>query len=440
MFTLYQQPAASVDFGWEIGGPLLLIVVLLAIGIPMWVSMGIGVIALLHFTEVLPLHLLGESLFDGMDAFALIAIPLFILTGDVLVRTGLSNKLLDIAEATAGSFRSGFGSSTVLGCGFFSCISGSDAAGCAALGRMTIDRLAEAGYPRAYAAALVASGSCTGILIPPSIAYIVIGLILGISASTLFVAAIIPGILVLLAIMTTNIVVNRIKGYEHSSRKFSVSNWARTVWSGRYALLVPIIILGGIYSGIFTPTEAAAVTVVTTITIGLVQGSLKFGDFPDMLVSSAKVNGVILPTVALSLPLAEALGALSVPQYFIEQVLSITDSYTLILLLIIGILIIAGCLMEAVPNIVLIAPVLLPLSQEIGMDEIHFCILMVTSLGIGFITPPIGLNLFVISGVTGESILHVASHVFPYVFAMLCVAILIAFVPELSLALLNRSP
>ena len=352
MFTLYQQPAASVDFGWEIGGPLLLIVVLLAIGIPMWVSMGIGVIALLHFTEVLPLHLLGESLFDGMDAFALIAIPLFILTGDVLVRTGLSNKLLDIAEATAGSFRSGFGSSTVLGCGFFSCISGSDAAGCAALGRMTIDRLTEAGYPRAYAAALVASGSCTGILIPPSIAYIVIGLILGISASTLFVAAIIPGVLVLLSIMTTNIVVNRIKGYEHSSRKFSASHWARTVWSGRYALLVPIIILGGIYSGIFTPTEAAAVTVVTTITIGLVQGSLKFGDFPDMLVSSAKVNGVILPTVALSLPLAEALGALSVPQYFIEQVLTITDSYTFILLLIIGILIIAGCLMEAVPNIV----------------------------------------------------------------------------------------
>ena len=438
MYNLYQQPAVAFEFGWDVGGPLLLIVALLIFGIPMWICMGIGVIAMLFFTEVLPLHLLGESLFEGMDAFALIAVPLFILTGDVLVRTGLSNKLLDIAEATAGGFRSGFGSSTVLGCGFFSCISGSDAAGCAALGRMTINRLTDAGYPRSYAAALVASGSCTGILIPPSIAYIVIGLILGISASTLFVAAVVPGVIILISIMVTNVVVNRIRGYENSARRFSFSNWITTVWDGRYALLVPFIILGGIYSGIFTPTEAAAVAVVLIITIGLVQGTLKLKDFPEMLVSSAKVNGVILPTVALSLPLAEALGALSVPQYFIEQVLSITENYHYILLLIIGILIIAGCVMEAVPNIVLIAPVLFPLSQQIGMDQVHFCILMVTSLGIGFITPPIGLNLFVISGVTGESILNVAKYVFPYVFAMLCVAILIAFVPQISLVLLGR--
>ena len=438
MYNLYQQPAVAFEFGWDVGGPLLLIVALLIFGIPMWICMGIGVIAMLFFTEVLPLHLLGESLFEGMDAFALIAVPLFILTGDVLVRTGLSNKLLDIAEATAGGFRSGFGSSTVLGCGFFSCISGSDAAGCAALGRMTINRLTDAGYPRSYAAALVASGSCTGILIPPSIAYIVIGLILGISASTLFVAAVVPGVIILISIMVTNVVVNRIRGYENSTRRFSFSNWITTVWDGRYALLVPFIILGGIYSGIFTPTEAAAVAVVLIITIGLVQGTLKLKDFPEMLVSSAKVNGVILPTVALSLPLAEALGALSVPQYFIEQVLSITENYHYILLLIIGILIIAGCVMEAVPNIVLIAPVLFPLSQQIGMDQVHFCILMVTSLGIGFITPPIGLNLFVISGVTGESILNVAKYVFPYVFAMLCVAILIAFVPQISLVLLGR--
>ncbi|MYI89784.1 MAG: TRAP transporter large permease, partial [Gammaproteobacteria bacterium] len=408
MYNLYQQPAVAFEFGWDVGGPLLLIVVLLIFGIPMWVSMGIGVIAMLFFTEVLPLHLLGESLFEGMDAFALIAVPLFILTGDVLVRTGLSNKLLDIAEATAGGFRSGFGSSTVLGCGFFSCISGSDAAGCAALGRMTINRLTKSGYPRSYAAALVASGSCTGILIPPSIAYIVIGLILGISASTLFVAAVVPGIIILISIMVTNVLVNRIRGYENSTSQFSIRHWLKTVWDGRYALLVPFIILGGIYSGIFTPTEAAAVAVISIITIGLFQGTLTLKDFPEMLVSSAKVNGVILPTVALSLPLAEALGALSVPQYFIEQVLSITENYNYILLLIIGILIIAGCVMEAVPNIVLIAPVLYPLSQQIGMNEVHFCILMVTSLGIGFITPPIGLILFVISGVTGESILNVA--------------------------------
>jgi len=438
MHQLYQQPGSSFEFGWDLGGPLILIVVLLFLGLPMWTSMGIGVIVLLFFTEALPLNMLGQSLFEGMDAFALIAVPMFILTGDVLVRTGLSDKLLNVAEATAGSLRSGFGTSTVLGCGFFSCISGSDAAGCAALGRMTIDRLTDSGYPRSYAAALVASGSCTGILIPPSISYIVIGLVLGISASTLFVAAIIPGVMILVSIMITNVVLNRINGYENSQAAFSFSSWIAAVWDGRFALLVPFIILGGIYSGIFTPTEAAAVAVVTTIIIGLFQGTLKVSDFPDMLVSSAKVNGVIMPTVALSLPLAEALGALSFPQFVIENVLSMTENPTLIILLMLAILIAAGCVMEAVPNIVLIAPVLLPLAQHIGIEDIHFCIMMVTALGIGFITPPIGLNLFVISGVTGEPILRVARYAFPYVFSMMAVLLVLAFVPTLSLVLIGN--
>lgn len=422
-----------MEWGWDIAGPLLLIVVLLGLGVPMWVSMGVGVSLLLLLTDSLPLALIGESLFEGVDAFALIAIPLFILTGDALVRTGLSDKLLNLAEATAGGFRSGFGSSTVLGCGFFSCISGSDAAGCAALGRMTIGRLTAAGYPRAYASALVASGSCTGILIPPSIAYIVIGLVLGVSAGTLFTAAIIPGVLVLTVIMITNALTNRLAGYENATARFSMASWLAAVWDARYALLVPFIILGGIYSGIFTPTEAAAVAVVTTVVVGFTIGTLKFADIPTMLASSAKVNGVILPTVALSLPLAEALGALSVPQYAIEQLLQVTDSVAVLIALMLVIFIIAGCVMEAVPNIVLIAPILFPLAREIGMEDAHFCVMMVTALGIGFITPPIGLNLFVITGITGEPILKVARYALPFVFSMLLVAILLAYVPWFSM-------
>lgn len=434
---LYQTPAADVDWGWDITGPLLLIVVLLGLGIPMWVSMGIGACLLLYFTGTLPVALIGESLFQGMDAFALIAVPLFILTGDALVRTGLSNRLLDVAEATAGSARAGFGSATVLGCGFFSCISGSDAAGCAAVGRMTIDRLVESGYPRAYASALVASGACTGILIPPSIAYIVIGLILGVSTATLFVAAIIPGVMILLSIMITNYVLNRINGYESSQRSFSLRHWLHALWYGKFALMIPFVILGGIYSGIFTPTEAAAVAVVLTLVIGFMTKTIRLSAFPQMLASSARVNGVILPTVALSLPLAEALGSLSIPQYIIENVLAFSDSYTFIILLMLAIFIIAGCVMEAVPNIVLIAPVLFPLAREIGMHDVHFCIMMVTALGIGFITPPIGLNLFVITGITGEPILRVARHAAPFVFSMLIVAVLLALVPWFSLVLIG---
>jgi tripartite ATP-independent transporter DctM subunit len=193
---------------------LLFIVALLVLAVPFWVAIGLGTIALLLGTGALPLSLLGEALFQGVDSFALIAIPLFVLTGDVMVRSGLANKLLDFAEATTGGMRTGFGTSTALGCGFFACISGSDAADAAAIGRITMDRLVERGYPKPYACALVASGACTGILIPPSIAYIIIGLVLGVSASTLFLAAFIPGVLVLVSIMITNAVINRIKGYE----------------------------------------------------------------------------------------------------------------------------------------------------------------------------------------------------------------------------------
>jgi tripartite ATP-independent transporter DctM subunit len=430
---LWQQlQEQTVDLGWEFYGPVLVIVVLIGLAVPVWVALGIGAVLMLLVTDVLPLGLLGESLFDGIDHFALIAVPLFILTGDVLVRTGLSNKLLDVADATTGGFRAGLGTATVLGCGFFACISGSDAAGAAAVGRMTIHKLVDKGYPRPYACALVASGACTGILIPPSIAYIIVGLILGISASTLFLAAAIPGVLIMLSIMATNMVMNRIHGFEGEKAGFSMTRWRKAVWDGRYALLVPIIILGGIYSGVFTPTEAAAVAVGTTITIGLLQRTLTLADFPKMLISSAKVNGVILPIIAMSLPLAQTLAALNVPQGFVYSVTSLTEDPMMIKLMMIGILIVAGCVMETTPNIVVLSPILLPLAQEIGMNEIQFCIMMITSLGVGFITPPLGLNLFVISGITGESVLKIAARAVPYVIGMLVVVLLIAYVPVIS--------
>ena len=278
-----QQDGFELVLGWEFYVPLLIALVMIAFAVPVWAVLGVTSISMLYFSEVLPLGLVGEALFDGIDAFALIAVPLFILTGDVLVRTGLSNKLLNVAEALVGGFRSGFGTATVLVCGFFACISGSDAAGAAGVGRMTIDRLVEQGYPKPYACALVAAGACTGILIPPSIAYIIIGLILGISASTLFLAAVIPGLLIIVTIMITNIVMNRIMGYENAGQRFSLKRLWEAVYDARFALLVPFIIMGGIYSGIFTPTEAAAVAVITTIIIGLFIGSITVSDFPKML-------------------------------------------------------------------------------------------------------------------------------------------------------------
>ncbi|MAW36810.1 MAG: C4-dicarboxylate ABC transporter [Rhodospirillaceae bacterium TMED140] len=436
---LWQTLQQGVELGWSFYIPVILFVALCALGVPIWASIGSSAVALMVMSDVLPLSLLGESLFDGIDAFALTAIPLFILTGDVLVRTGLSRKFLNVAEALTNWTRGGFGSATVLVCGMFSAISGSDAAGAAAVGRMTIDRLVESGYPRPYACALVAAGACTGILIPPSIAYIVIGLVLGISASTLFQAALIPGLLILTSILVTNIIVNRRMAYE-SGNQISFREWLMqlgiAVRQGWYAFLVPGIIFVGIFSGRFTPTEAGATAVVVTIIMGFMMGTLRFSDFPSMLISSAKVNGVILPIIAFSLPLAQTLAAMGVPQGFVYGVTSLTDNPYLLIILMIGILVAAGCVMETTPNIVILAPILKPLADNIEMNEIQFCVMMITALGVGFITPPLGLNLFVVSGLTGESVLKIAARAVPFVFFMLLVVLLIAFVPQVSTFLL----
>jgi tripartite ATP-independent transporter DctM subunit len=430
---LYGNNTVALELGFSVLGPLLMLAVLFALSVPVWLALGLSGLTMLWLTDVLPLSLLGESLFNGIDAFALIAIPLYLATGDALVRSGLSDKLLAVADATMGSFRTGAGSSTTLGCGFFACISGSDAAGCAAVGRITYPRLVEKGYPAPYAAALIAAGSCTGILIPPSIAYIILGLVLGVPVTSLFIAAAIPGVLVLAGIMVTNIVINRVKGYENAHLGFSLRRWLAAVWDGRWALSIPFIILGGIYSGLFTPTEAAAVAVVVTMLIGFATRTLTIGDIPKMLESSAKVNGIIVPIIAVALPLAQALALVQVPQAFVSLITNFTSDPYVVILLMLAVFLAAGCFMEATPNIVILAPIMYPLAVEIGMDPLQFCVFMITSLGIGFITPPLGLNLFVIAGVTGQSILPIARAVIPFVLTMIVIALLTAFVPWLSL-------
>lgn len=436
---LWQQVGQTVELGWDFYFPVILFVSLIALAVPVWAAIGAAAITMLVMSGDLPLSAVGESLFTGIDAFALTAVPLFILTGDVLVRTGLSRKFLDVAEALTCWTKGGFGSATVLVCGMFAAISGSDAAGAAAVGRMTINRLVESGYPRPYACALVAAGACTGILIPPSIAYIIIGLVLGISASTLFLAALIPGLAILVSILVTNIIVNRLYSYE-TGGNMSVSEWSanlgKSLKSGWYAFIVPGIIFYGIFSGRLTPTEAGATAVVVTIAMGFILRTLRFADFPAMLVSSAKVNGVILPIIAFSAPLAEALAIMGVPQGFVTSVTGMTEDPYVLILLMIGILIAAGCVMETTPNIVILAPILKPLADNIGMNEIQFCIMMITALGVGFITPPLGLNLFVVSGITGESILKIAARAIPFVLTMLIVVLLIAYIPAISTTLL----
>ena len=432
---LYQNYIQNAELGWDFYGPVLAMAALMLIGVPVWVALGLGAVLMLSVSGALPLSIMGDTLFSGIDSFALIALPLFILTGDVIVTSRLSDKLLDLAEAAFGWVRSGLGTSTIVGCGFFGAISGSNSADCAAIGRITIPRLVERGYPVSYAAAIVASGACTAILIPPSISYIIIGITLGISAAQLFAAAVIPGVVFLAWIIITNVVVNRIRGYEQARGRFEFGRLARATWEAKFALMVPVIILGGIYSGVFTPTEAASVAVLTGIAIGFATRRLKLADFPSMLERSAEVNGIIGPIIAVALVLAQVLSILHVPTAAVTAITDLTSNPQLIILFMFALFIVAGCVMETTPCILLLAPILLPVADNIGMDRIHFCVFMITSLAIGFITPPVGLNLFVVSGLTGEPITRIARQALPFVLGMTIPTLLIAYFPKLTLGL-----
>lgn len=417
---------------FEILFPLLLIVVLLVLGVPVLFSIGFGVIALLQVTGSFSLVFFADNLYSGLDQFALIAIPLFILTGDAVVESGTSEKLVTFADTVVGGFKSGVGSATILGCGLFASISGSNAADAAAIGRISHRSLKEYGYPGDYAGALIASGATTGILIPPSIAYIIIGVTIGISASKLFLAAVIPGLLILLGILITNVFINHSRDYELGHEFASPKAIIQSAWRAREGLLIPVIILGGIYSGVFTPTESAAVAVAVTIFIGALRQTITLSDYQTLFERSAVVNGTISPIIAVALALSQSLNSVGLPDLIVSLFANSTGSFYVAVLLMFVVFIVAGAVMETTPNILLLAPLLFPVAQAIGMSPVHFAVFLNSALGVGFITPPFGMNLYVLSGVTDESVLSIAKQVVPFLIVLMGLVLLIGFVPQIS--------
>jgi len=238
--------------------------------------------------------------------------------------------------------------------------------------------------------------------------------------------------------MGTNAVINRIKGYEQARGRFDLQRWLHAAWDAKYALAIPVIILGGIYSGIFTPTESAAVAVSVAVGTGFAQGRLRLADCPAMLGTSARVCGVVLPIIAVALLFSQALTVLNVPQQFVAWVMGFGTGKVEVILLFLAIWAVAGMFMETGPNILVFGPLLWPLADAVGMNQIHFCVFMITTLGMGFITPPFGLNLFVMSGLTRVPVAAIAARALPFALVMLAVSALIGFVPWISLVAVGQ--
>ena len=321
---------------------------------------------------------------------------------------------------------------------FFAAISGSGPATVAAVGGMVVPTMLEKGYDKKFVLALIAAAGSIGVIIPPSIPMVVYSVTVNSSVSSLFLAGFIPGILIGLVLIVYSYVYARKAGYKGDTEPFSIGRALREVWRGKWALLSPVIILGGIYGGIFTPTEAAAVSVIYSLIIGLfVHKELNFKQMLDVTKRSCETTATILVVIGCATGFSKVLTLGRIPTTVATLLTTMTDSKVLILLLINLLLLLVGCFMETVCAIMILAPILFPVVTALGVDPIHFGIIMVTNLAIGFITPPLGVNLFVASRV-GETTLDVVIRgIVPFLVLMIATLMLITYVPAISMFLPN---
>ncbi|WP_029062876.1 TRAP transporter large permease [Labrenzia sp. DG1229] len=414
------------------------LVLLLFISVPIGICLGLATMTVMLFVEgAPPLVLLARSVVTGADSFPLIAVPLFVLAGDLMQSGGMSRRLVAFANALIGHIRAGLAYVNVLACLFFAAISGSSPATVAAIGSNMIPEMEKVGYSRRFSGALTASSGMIGVMIPPSIPFIIYGVTAEVSIGKLFLAGVVPGLLFALMFMfVARLLLRKETAALGSTKTFSSASVASTFHSSFWALLVPLIILGGIYSGIFTPTEAGAVAVVYAAIVGLfVYKDIRLSDLPGILAQSALTSGTILILVIMAAAFGRLATLAQIPAQLAAGITGLSDNPILILLLINLLLLVIGMFMETISSIIIMTPILLPVAVAIGVDPLVFGVILTVNLAIGFCTPPLGVNLFVASGISGISIERLSAAILPFFAGMLALLMLVTYVPALSLAL-----
>lgn len=414
------------------------LIVSLVLTVPIGFSLGIASLAYIFATDQLTMGFVARNMVTGTDSFPIMAIPFFVFAGELMGGGGISKRLLDVANVFFGRIRGGLAIVTVVVCMFFAAISGSGPATVAAVGGMVVPTMLEKGYDKKFVLALIAAAGSIGVIIPPSIPMVVYSVTVNSSVSSLFLAGFIPGILIGLVLIAYSYFYARKAGYKGDTEPFSIGRALREVWRGKWALLSPVIILGGIYGGIFTPTEAAAVSVIYSLIIGLfVHKELNFKQMLEVTKRACETTATILVVIGCATGFSKVLTLGRIPTTVATLLTTMTDSKVLILLLINLLLLLVGCFMETVCAIMILAPILFPVVTALGVDPVHFGIIMVTNLAIGFITPPLGVNLFVASRV-GETTLDVViKGIIPFLVLMIATLMLITYVPAISMFLPN---
>lgn len=414
----------------------LTLLVLLAIGVPVAFAL-LGATMAAFLVLDIPMVVAFQRMATGISAFNLLAIPFFIFAGDLMYRSGIANRLVEVAEAAFGRARGGLGQVNVGASMLFGSVSGSAIASASAMGSTLIPLMREKGYDADYAVNVTATAAICGLLIPPSHNMIIYAAAsgTGVSIGKLFLAGIIPGILTGLLLMIAAWLVAVKRGYP----KGVFPGWRPFIRSVAYAfpgLLTAVIIMGGILSGIFTPTESSAIAVIYTVLIGaLVYRSLGWSEFVGAAVQSVKTASMVLLIIASATGFGFALAILEVPAELAQLIGFLTDNPILVLLLVNVILLLLGTFMDMAPLIVITTPIFLPILMPLGVDPVHFGIIMMLNLGIGLVTPPVGSVLFVSSAVGGITVERAVRTIWPFYGALLVALLLVSFVPALSLAL-----
>ena len=406
----------------------------LLIGLPIYAVMGASVVVYFIFSGVNPVTIPHRA-FAGIDVFVLMAVPFFMLAGNLMNAGGTTRRLVALAEAMVGWVRGGLAHVNIVVSMLFAGISGSAAADTAAVGSIMIKSMRERGYPTEFATSVTISSSLIGPIIPPSIILIVYAVVAGVSVNALFLAGIVPGILLGVAQMLLVSVYAWRYGFGERGR-FSVVAFLRAFLDGLVPLGMPIIILGGIFSGFFTPTEAAAVACLYALVVGMViYREIRFRDLPGIVLQSARTTGSALVIVAIAAPLSWILTKEQVPATVTTAIQSVSDNPIVILLLINLMLLVLGAFMEMIAALIILVPILLPVVTGLGVDPVHFGIIVAINLTIGMITPPVGISLFIGATIAKISPERLALSNMPFLLVSILVLLIITFVPGLVMVL-----
>ncbi len=410
---------------------------MLALGLPVAFALWLTGLAAVAIFKVTSFTQIAQSMFSGLDSFVLLAIPFFILAGNIMLRSGFAKYLFDLMQTLVGSVSGGASIGASGASAIFGAMTGSSVASAAALGRVMIPVMGSLGYPRRFTAGLMAAGGTLGILIPPSVTFVIYAEMAQQSVKDLFIAGVVPGMVAATAIGIVAFAIARRHGYGKSTEPFSfVAVWRAFVLAGP-ALLMPAIVLGGIYLGVFTPTEAAAVSAVYGLLIGMfVYRTIRLADLPGIFIDSARSTGAILFILSGALFVGMVATLAGIPDAIVNTITHLNLSPIAFLFLVNAVLLVLGCFLDGFTLLTVVTPLLLPTVKALDINLIHFAIVLTLNIEIAAITPPVGLNLFVITGISGTTMQEVAAGAFPFVFALMATLILLTIFPAITLLLL----